>query len=169
MYLVALVGIMDTVFKQPISTVLATSNDLIVIPNSVAAKAIITNHRRLNGARICTIAIRIDHAVAPTRVIETLQMAAGGSSGLAPGSTPRAYARRFEDALVEYELTFAIDEFTQTYDVRSDVIRRVADGLRQQRIAVGSGGLDVRIIQRDEEAVSERRSPEPSRETLPPA
>jgi len=210
-YLVALVGIVDTVLKQPISTVLATSgvlaiilglalqntlsdvfsglainierpfgagdwitltsevegqvieinwratriktasNDLIVIPNSVAAKAIITNHRRLNDPHLCTIAIKVDQAVAPMRVIEALQTAAGSSGGLTPRSTPRAYARGFEDALVAYELTFAIDDFTQTYHVRSDVIQRVVDGLGKLRIAVGSGAMDVRIIQREAE------------------
>ena len=210
-YLVALVGIVDTVLKQPISTVLATSgvlaiilglalqntlsdvfsglainierpfgagdwitvtndvegqvieinwratriktasNDLIVVPNSIAAKSIITNHRRLNDAHLCTVAIKIDHAVAPTRVIEALQSAAGASGGIAARSTPTAYARGFEDALVEYELTFAIDDFTQIYTVRSDVILRVVEALQKSQIAVGSGCMDVRMIQRDEE------------------
>lgn len=212
-YLVALVGIVDTVLKQPISTVLATSgvlaiilglalqntlsdvfsglainierpfgagdwitvsnevegqvieinwratriktvsNELIVIPNSIAAKTTITNHRRLDDAHLSTITIKIDHAVAPTRVIEALQTAAGASAGISPHSVPLAYARRFDDALVEYELTFAIDDFTKTREVRSAVIQRVADSLGKLRIAVGSGSMDVRIIQRQVEGL----------------
>lgn len=204
-YVVALVGIMDTVLDQPISAVLATSgvlaivlglalqntlsdvfsglainmerpfgagdwitvandaegqvieinwratriktasNDLIVIPNSVVAKAIVTNHRRLNDAHLCTIGIKIDHRVSSTRVIEALQTASSGSRGIAPRSTPTACASRFEDALVVYELTFAVDDFTQASDVRSEVIRRVTDTFQSMGIAIGSRAMDVRV------------------------
>jgi len=119
-YVVALVGIMDTVFEERISAVLATSgmlaivpgltpqhtladvfcgvainiehpfasgdwitvsdqvegqvieinwratriktssNDMIVIPNSVVAKALVTNHGRLSEPHLCTIAVKVD-------------------------------------------------------------------------------------------------------------
>jgi small-conductance mechanosensitive channel len=204
-YVVALVGIMDTVLDQPISAVLATSgvlaivlglalqntlsdvfsglainmerpfgagdwitvandaegqvieinwratriktasNDLIVIPNSVVAKAIVTNHRRLNDAHLCTIRIKIDHGVSSTRVIEALQAASSGRRGIAPGTAPTACACGFEDALVTYDLTFAVDDFTQISDVRSDVIRAVTDTFQRMGIAIGSRVMDVRV------------------------
>jgi len=204
-YVVALVGIMDTVLDQPISAVLATSgvlaivlglalqttlsdvfsglainierpfgagdwitvapdvegqvieinwratriktasNNLIVVPNSVVAKAIVTNHRRLNDAHLCTIGIKIDHGVSATRVIEALQAASSGSRGIAPGTTPTVCACGFEDTLVAYELTFAVDDFIQVPDVRSDLVRRVTDTLQRMGIALGRRGLDVRV------------------------
>jgi small-conductance mechanosensitive channel len=213
-YVVALVGIMDTVFKQPISAVLATSgvlaivlglalqntlsdvfsglainierpfgagdwitvtdqaegqvieinwratriktaaNEMVVIPNSVVAKAIVTNHRRLNDPHICTIEVKIDHRVSPTRVLDALQAAAGGSSGIAPGTSPTAYACGFTDALVAYELAFAIDDYTRTAGVQSEVIRRVADAFQSRSIHIGSPGLDVRIAQQGDSGVA---------------
>lgn len=134
-YVVALVGILDSVLKQPISAALATSgvlaivlglalqntladvfsglainverpfaagdwitvtdsvegqilelnwrstrlktgsNDMVVIPNSVVAKPVVTNRSRLHEPYICTIRIKIDHIVSPLRVIEALHAA----------------------------------------------------------------------------------------------
>lgn len=219
-YVVALVGIMDTVFKQPISAVLATSgvlaivlglalqntlsdvfsglainierpfgagdwitvtdqaegqiieinwratriktaaNEMVVIPNSVVAKAIVTNHRRLNDPYICTIGVKIDHRVSPTRVVDALQAAAVGSSGIAPGTTPTAYACGFADALVAYELTFAIDDYTRTAGVQSEVIRRVTDAFQSRSIHIGTPGLDVRIAQQGDSGVAKSAVPD---------
>jgi small-conductance mechanosensitive channel len=211
-YIVALVGVMDTVLKEPISAVLATSgvlaivlglalqntlsdvfsglaitmersfragdwitvandvvgqvieinwrathirtaaNDLIVIPNSIVAKAIVTNHQRLDQPHLCTIALQIDHGTPSTRVIEILQAASSASGRTATGSIPSAVACGFEGALVHYELTFSVDDFTQLCDVRSDVIRLVADALQHAGIAIGSACMDVRIIRPDSAA-----------------
>ena len=56
---------------------------MIVIPNSVIAKAIVTNHRRLNDPHVCTLALKIDGTVSPAHVIEALQEAARASPGVA--------------------------------------------------------------------------------------
>ncbi len=208
-YIVAFVGIMDTVFKQPLSGVLATSgvlaivlglalqntladvfsglainierpfgagdwitmagtvegqiieinwratriktasNDVIVIPNSVVAKAIVTNHRRLNDPYVCTIQIKISPVIPPARVLDVLQAAAASSPGISSGSKPQAYACSFSDALVTYGLSFAIDDFIQTAGVQSDVVSRVVEALRGQNIPIGAPVMDVRLIQRD--------------------
>lgn len=207
-YVIALVGIMDTVFKQPVSTLLATSgvvaiviglalqntladvfsglainierpftagdwitvtdrvegqvieinwratrirtvvNDMIVVPNSVVGKAIVTNHRRLNEPHLCTCEVRIDHLIPPRRVIEALQAALRNSPGLASGSAPRAYACGFTDALIVYELVFAIDDFTLKQAVQSEVIGRVAEAFHDLKIRIGDAPapLDVRLI-----------------------
>jgi small-conductance mechanosensitive channel len=205
-YVVAFVGIMDTVLKQPISALLATSgvlaivlglalqntladvfsglainidrpfgagdwitmndnvegqiieinwratriktssNDMIVIPNSVIAKAIVTNHRRLNDSHVCTLSLKLDGTVSPAHVIEALQEAASASPGVAPGSTPVAHACGFVDALIAYELCFAIDDFINTPGVRSEVIKRVIEVLQNKGIPIGAQAMDVRII-----------------------
>ena len=149
-YIIAFVGIMDTVLKQPISAFLATSgvlaivlglalqntladvfsglainierpfgagdwitlndnvegqiieidwratrirtvvNDMVVIPNSVIAKAMVTNHRKLNQPYLSSFAINIDSSVAASRVIKVLESAAGGT----PGTCGRRQAHR---------------------------------------------------------------------------
>jgi small-conductance mechanosensitive channel len=205
-YVVAFVGIMDTVLKEPISTVLATSgvlaivlglalqntladvfsglainierpfgagdwitlpgdvegqvmeinwratrirtlaNDIVVIPNSVVAKGIVTNHRPLNEPNVCKIGVKVDQVIAPPRVIAALKAAATGAAGTAPGSAPAAYAKAFDDTLIVYELWFAIVDFPQTAVVRSEVIARVAEALQRLSIPFGNQETAVRIV-----------------------
>jgi small-conductance mechanosensitive channel len=205
-YVVAFVGIMDTVLKQPVSALLATSgvlaivlglalqntladvfsglainiehpfaagdwitmnddvegqvieinwratlirtssNDMIVIPNSVIAKAIVTNHRKLNEPYVHSLSLAVDQMVPPALVIKTLQSAASTSSSIAPGSMPTAYACGLSDTVVDYELCFAVNDFARTADVKSEVIRRVIDALQIEGIQIGTQPADLRII-----------------------
>jgi small-conductance mechanosensitive channel len=209
LYIVAFVGIMDTVLKQPISAFLATSgvlaivlglalqntladvfsglainierpfgagdwitmndnvegqiieidwratrirtyaNDMVVIPNSVMAKAIVTNHRRLNEPYISRLSLQIDSAVSPARVIKALESAAHASPGVASGSKPAAYACGFADSLVTYTLYFAVESFTLASDVQSQVIIHVTDALRSEGIQIGALPTDIRILPND--------------------
>lgn len=208
-YVVAFVGIMDTVLKQPISGVLATSgvlaivlglalqntladvfsglainierpfgagdwitvtdnavgqvieinwratrirtlaNDLIVIPNSVAAKSVVTNHSRADGPRVCTIRVAVDQAVPPGRVMEALRAAGSAGEGLAVGTSAAAYASDISASTVVYELTFSVDDFAITPAVRSDVITRVTAAFQSLGIPLGGPAMDVHIVSGD--------------------
>jgi small-conductance mechanosensitive channel len=209
LYIVAFVGIMDTVLKQPISAFLATSgvlaivlglalqntladvfsglainieqafgagdwitmddnvegqiieidwratrirtfaNDMVVIPNSVIAKAIVTNHRKLNEPHISSLSLKIDASMSPASVIKALESAASASPGVAPGNKPAAYACGFADSLVIYKLYFAVESFMLTAEVLSQVTIRVIDTLQSAGIHVGALPADVRIIPGD--------------------
>jgi small-conductance mechanosensitive channel len=215
-YVVAFVGIMDTVLKQPISTVLATSgvlaivlglalqntladvfsglainverpfgagdwitmpdhvegqvieinwratriktssNDIVVIPNSVIAKAVVTNHRRLNDPHLCTLRVKVDHTVPPTRVIDTLQAAARGSAGISPDISPVASACEIIDALVAYEIYFGVDDFALAPTVQSEVLRRVVDAFLVAGIPIGTATMDVRVVRNGTDPDSKR-------------
>jgi small-conductance mechanosensitive channel len=214
LYIVAFVGIMDTVLKQPISAFLATSgvlaivlglalqntladvfsglainierpfgagdwitmdenvegqiieidwratrirtyaNDMVVIPNSVIAKAIVTNHRKLNEPHISSLSLQIDSAVPCARVIKTLESAAGASLGSASGNKPAAYACGFADSLVTYKLYFAVESFILTPEAQSQIITRVTDAFRSEGIHIGTMPTDVRIIPNDPAALT---------------
>ena len=204
-YVVAFVGIMDGVFKQPLSGVLATSgvlaivlglalqstladvfsglainidrafaagdwvavpdriegqiievnwrttrirtstNDMIVIPNSVIAKAVVTNHSRLNAPYTCTLRVDVDHAVPPGRIIEALQRAASLSPGVASGTTPTAHACRFVDAVIEYELSFACEAYTLVSATQSQVVQHIAEALQHLGVRVGAPAMKIEI------------------------
>lgn len=122
------------------------SHDMVIIPNSVASKAIITNHSRPAGPHRCTIGLKVDLAVAPSLVIEALQAAAGGAKDLVHGTAPRAYALAFSDCLVEYELAFAIESFALSPDAQSDMLARIADEFRDRGIQIGSLAMAVRVV-----------------------
>jgi len=218
-YIVAFVGIMDTVLKQPISALLATSgvlaivlglalqntladvfsglainiersfgagdwitmndnvegqiieidwratqirtfsNDMIVIPNSVISKAVVTNHRKLNEPYLCSLSLNVDSSVSPARVITALQSAASASLDVVPGNTPAAYACGFDDSLVTYKLYFAVESYALTPEVQSEVITRVTDALLIDGIQIGTLPTDVRIIQNEAVAGAPKVAP----------
>jgi len=205
-YVVAFVGIIETVLKQPISAVLATSgvlaivlglalqntmadvfsglainiehpfragdwitlngdvegevmeinwratrmrsavNDLIIIPNSVIAKAIVRNHRPLNYPYVVTIAIQIDHSIAATRVLELLRLAAVASPDVSKLIPPTAYACGFKDSLVAYQLCFGIESFASLPDVQSNVIQRVMESWRVGGLPIGRAPLEICVV-----------------------
>jgi small-conductance mechanosensitive channel len=211
-YVVAFVGIIETVLKQPIAGVLATSgvlaivlglalqntladvfsglainiehpfgagdwitlngdvegevmeinwratrirsdaNDTVVIPNSVIAKAIVTNHRRLNVPFLCTIGITVKHDISPSRVIGILTAAATGVPGCASGTPPAVYASGFEGELVSYQICIAVEEFESMPDVQSVVVGRAADALNGAGIDIGTAAMDIRLLARESAA-----------------
>ena len=203
-YVLALVGIVGTVFKEPVSTFLATSgvvaivlglalqntlgdvfaglainierpfsagdwitlagqatgevmlvnwratrlrtwsHDLVVIPNNVMTKGIVTNHSRPRGPHRCVIHVSVDLAVPPSRVIEALK-AAAISRGVHT-ITPQAFACAFADTLVEYELAFEVSSFAVTPAAKSDMVNRIADAFRSAGIHAGTPAMDVRVL-----------------------
>jgi small-conductance mechanosensitive channel len=204
-YVVAFVGIMDRVFKQPLSGVLATSgvlaivlglalqntladvfsglainidrafaagdwvavpdgiegqiievnwrttrirtctNAMIVIPNSVIAKAVVTNHSRLNAPYTCKLRIGVDHAIPPQRIIEALQRAASLTPGAASGAAPTAYACRFADTLIEYELSFACEAYPLVSITQSEVIQHIAEAFQHLGVRIGPQAVRIEI------------------------
>jgi small-conductance mechanosensitive channel len=208
-YLVAFFGIIDTVFKQSISAVLATSgvlavvlglalqntladvfaglalnvdrpfasgdwitltdhvegqvmeinwratrlktasNSIVNIPNSVIAKAIVTNHRPLTDPYYCTIEISVDHSVPPSRVINALTQAASSSDDVPPCAGPTAYACSFSDSIIVYQLSFVVADFPNLPIIRSAVIARVTETLVRMGIPIGAPIMDIHIVRRN--------------------
>jgi len=123
------------------------THELVVIPNSVASKAIVSNHSRPKGPHRCVLHLKVDIAVAPTRVIKTLIVAATGSTYISAGTLPSAYAREILDSLVSYELVFAIDHFALSVEAISSMLGRIADTFRDNSIHIGPPPMDIRLVQ----------------------
>jgi small-conductance mechanosensitive channel len=89
-------------------------------------------------------------------VIGTLQAAARCSAGISAGTIPTAYACEFSDALITYEVAFAVDSFALASRVQSEVIMRVTDDCQSMGIKIGTPAIDVRLIQHGDDAVANR-------------
>jgi small-conductance mechanosensitive channel len=208
-YVLAIVGIIGTVFNQPVSTFLATSgvvavvlglalqntlgdvlaglainierpfgagdwitlseqitgqvmqinwratrlrtwsHDMIVIPNSVISKAMVTNHTQPRGSRRCLISLKVDLSIPPERVIKALTTAAASPPNAVHGAVALAFARSFSENLVEYQLAFPIDNFALTPTLKSEMIIRIAASFRHLDIPMGTAALQVRLGETD--------------------
>ena len=223
-YILAFIGIVGAVFKEPVSTLLATSgvlaivlglalqntladvfsglainierpfytgdrisladhvsgevmqvnwratwlrtwtHDMVVIPNSMISKAIVTNHSRPKGPHLCILRLSVDLSIAPSRVIAALT-ATASRSGVAH-AMPQAYARAFSDSLVDYELAFAIEDFALVPGAKSEMLERVAAEFRSRQIPIGAAATDIRIVRQGEPAVDPKAPPAAS--SVPP-
>ena len=119
---------------------------MVVIPNSVAARAIMTNHTRPSGAHRCVVLLQVDLSVAPSRVIEALMAVATASPDLAHGTTPLAIASDFSDCVMDYKLAFAVESFAQIIGAKSDMLVRIADAFKLQGIGIGSPAMQVQMV-----------------------
>ncbi len=122
------------------------SHDMVVIPNSAAARAVVTNHSRPPGPHRCLIRLNVDVAIAPGRVIQSLQLAAAHCPDVATGTAPQAYACAFTNGVVTYEIAFAIDSFAQTIAARSHMIIAITDTFTHLAIPIGPSATQVQIL-----------------------
>jgi small-conductance mechanosensitive channel len=124
----------------------AATNDTIIIPNSIIAKAIVTNHRHLREPVLCMVAITIGQDVPPPRMIALLQDAARSIKGIASRAAPSAYACGFVGELVSYQLYFGVDHFADTSGVQSAVICGIAASLKSAGLEAGVTPIKVRLL-----------------------
>ena len=122
------------------------SGDMLVIPNSVVTKAVVTNHSRPRGPHRCAIRVKVDIGVPPPGVIAMLLAVAHGSPAMAHDTVPLAYACEFSDSVVVYELTFAVDHFATMPAAVSEMLLRVAEGFRGIGVRIGASATDIRIV-----------------------
>ncbi len=204
-YIVAFVGIMETVIKQPIGGVLATSgilaivlgfalqntlsdllsglalnidrpfgagdwillsgdvegqvmqinwrstriqtwlHDIVVVPNSIVAKAVVTNHSHGRIDHAAVHRLTVDSSIPPERVIATIEAALEEAVDPRVVAT-RAYARATGEAVITYEVKYGISDFGQLPGIRSSVIARIAAAFAAQSIPFGAIATTVRIV-----------------------
>lgn len=137
------------------------SNDMLVIPNSIVTKAVVTNHSRPHGPHHCLLRVKVDIGVPPPSVIAMLAAAAKGSPVLSHGTVPLAYACEFAESVVVYELAFSIDSFATTLTARSDMLLRVAEGFRGMGVRIGASATDIRIVAGGDAALGGIPAPPP--------
>lgn len=174
-YVIAFVGIIETVVKQPISAVLATSGVLAIVfglalQNTLAdvfsGLAINIEHPFRTGdwitfngdvegevmeinwraTRMRSAVNDLIHCIEGARVLEVLRLAAAGCPGVSKRMPPAAYACGFADSLVAYQLCFGIDNFVSLPEVQSDVVRQTLEACRGAGIPIGRAPLQIRVV-----------------------
>jgi small-conductance mechanosensitive channel len=92
---------------------------MVVIPNSVAAKAKIVNFSRPVNIHGVSITIMMSPHIRPRRVLDALERALQGSSALLPTPKPRAAVKETSATTIEYTVTGFIGDLGNKGDVRN--------------------------------------------------
>lgn len=92
---------------------------MVVIPNSVAAKAKIVNLSRPVNIHGVSINIMMSPHIRPRRVLDALERALQGCSALLPTPRPRAVVKDTSPTTIEYSVTGFISDLANKSDVRN--------------------------------------------------
>ena len=134
--------------------ILTEANDLAIIPNSLIAKARLTNASRPTGAHGVTILVRLDPAMAPSRVVATLQTAMLGSNKILRIPAPTVTILSLDAVALVCEMEFYVPLIEQVPEARNEMFDLVyrhcaASSIRLAPPAAGAFALPPRDIRVD--------------------
>lgn len=100
---------------------LNASNDLVVVPNSVLAKARLTNLSSPNRSHGVKLRIRIVPTTAPSAVSDVLQSALLSSNSIMTAPAPSVDIKSLDAQAIEFELCFRVQDFAASAAAKHEV------------------------------------------------
>ena len=97
------------------------SNDLVVVPNSVLAKARLTNLSSPNRSHGVKLRIRIMPTTAPSAVSDVLQTALLSSNSIMTAPAPAVEIKSLDAHAIEFELSFRVKDFAASAAAKHEV------------------------------------------------
>lgn len=97
------------------------SNDLVVMPNSVLAKARFTNLSSPNRSHGVTLHVRVAPTMAPTAISEIMHSVLLSSNSIAPVPVPTVQIMSLDAQAIEFELSFRVQDFATAATVKHEV------------------------------------------------
>jgi small-conductance mechanosensitive channel len=123
------------------TSVRALANNLILIPNSKLAQAIVTNFHLPEKRMATSLQIGVDYASDPDQVESVLLEIARSGAADIPGllAEPPAsvmFDPGFGDSALGFTLNFQVAEFSNQYRVRHELRKRILRRFREQGIGM---------------------------------
>jgi small-conductance mechanosensitive channel len=123
------------------TSVRALANNLIVIPNSKLAQAIVTNFHLPEKRMGTNLQVGVDYASDPDLVerilLEVAQKGAGDIPGLLAEPAPAVmFDPGFGDSALGFTLLFQVAEFSNQYRVRHELRKRILRRFREEGIGI---------------------------------
>lgn len=100
---------------------LNASNDLVVLPNSVLAKAQLTNLSSPNRSHGVKLRIRFEPKLAPSALVQILRTALLSSNSIMSAPPPTVEIKSLDARAIEFELSFRVRDFSAGATVRHEV------------------------------------------------
>ena len=116
------------------------ASNIVVVPNSTVAKAIITNYSQPEPSLFVTVEVGVAYGTDPKRVKNVLeeiavQAAKDGVEGLDPSSKPIVrFMPGFGDSSLNFTLIVRVREFASQYHVQTELRTRIVERFEQEGI-----------------------------------
>jgi small-conductance mechanosensitive channel len=142
------------------ATLRTLSNNLVVIPNSTLAKAVVTNYSRPEKRMSYALPVSVAYGTDPQRVerilVEIAQQAArDGVEGLLGEPAPSvSLIPGFGDSSLDFSLSVQIRQFTDQYLVQSELRKRILARFDREGIEMP---FPTRTVQLDQPTLAAMR------------
>jgi small-conductance mechanosensitive channel len=97
------------------------TNDLVVLPNSVLAKARFTNLSSPNRSHGVKLGIRVVPTMAPSAISDLMHSVLLSSNSIAPVPAPAVQIMSLDAQAIEFELSFRVQDFATAATVKHEV------------------------------------------------
>ncbi len=97
------------------------SNDLVVLPNSVLAKARFTNLSSPSRSHGVTLHIRVMPTMAPSAIADVMNSVLLSSTSIAPLPAPLVQIMSLDAQAIEFQLTFRVQDFATVASVKHEI------------------------------------------------
>lgn len=105
--------------------ILTSHQDLAVIPNSVVAKARITNFYAPTRAHAASVRIKLDPAVGAARGCDLLRHVLLGSTQIVRSPAPTVVIKDVSAEMIDFELGYVVNDFDSADAVQSELFDRI--------------------------------------------
>lgn len=112
------------------------SDDIIYIPNSTIAKAVLTNHSRPAGRHWCMREVGVEYGAPPNKVRTVLINMMKGIEGILTDPAPEVRVIDYADSAVTYRLLFCIEEMDKRSAIEAEVMRGIWYHLKRNGISI---------------------------------
>jgi small-conductance mechanosensitive channel len=100
---------------------LNASNDLVVLPNSVLAKAQLTNLSSPSRSHGVKLRIRVAPTMAPSTISDVMRTVLLNSNSIMPAPPPSVEIKSLDAQAIEFELSFRVRDFGATSAAKHEV------------------------------------------------
>jgi len=123
------------------TSIRALANNLIIVPNSKLAQAIVTNYHLPEKRMSLLIPIGVDYECDPARVEQILLDEATRAAGEIPGllAEPPPFVRfipGFGDSSLDFTLICQVGQFVDQYLAQHELRKRIFERFRQEGINI---------------------------------
>jgi small-conductance mechanosensitive channel/CRP-like cAMP-binding protein len=138
------------------TTLMTKNGDLIIVPNGLVARAVLTNFSRPNSAHRRWIFVRIHFRHPPAQVRDVMVSAIRSVPGIRVDPAPDCLLWEFKDDSVAYACRYWIDDFQQDDRSDSDVRSIIWYALHRAGMEIPFPSLNVNMTEMNEDRLARK-------------